>query len=455
MQNPKIQRTCARIEVYKFGGTSLRDSEGILKVIEIIKNFFANPNLDHSQLPTLLIVVSAMGKTTNRLEEIAQLSIDQKIESARERIISLMDYHRKNLFGCLPRGLDYSDQIVPEISQFQEQLFSIAKGLFLLGEVPPRIFDRIMSYGERISSSIMQKVLTLHGIPVQHISATEHVITDSSHKKAEILWMETKERITKSFNFFKQDSNKISLYLTEGYIASTSDGEITTLGREGSDFTAAIFSSILNAERMTVWKDVVGVLSADPKVNPNAKWIPKLSYEMAAIATFYGATILHPNTVRPLKEKNIPLWVRSYLTPEHCGTEISEVKNNKNEYSFFPEMFLIKSNLSYISIKIKNFDFVKSSDLSEITNFASQVGLSIYSSQISPFGLIIIVDHLPEEIEKFSYLISERFDLCQKFEVELVTILNPEKDNKYEPAAQKTIFWHFQDADKIQFVQKK
>src|SRR6056297_801248 len=310
--------------VYKFGGASIKDASAIKEMVKIVNQCDDN----------LIIVVSAMGKTTNRLENIARLWFNGKdIEAPLNELI---DYHQNIISGLF-------EQNVPD------NLNSIYESLWEKLRSTPSLdfnyeYDQIVSIGELLSTKIIASYFNILNTKAHYIDIREVIRTDRNFKQAGVIWNLTKRFALERFTF-----ENYKIYLTQGFIAASTNNQTTTLGREGSDYSAALLASACNAKKLVVWKDVPGIMNADPAWMSDAQKIDALSYQEAIELTYYGAKVIHPKTIKPLQERGIPLIVNSFLEPEKEGSLISKVDDSKNQLP----VYIRKQNQVLISIRPK------------------------------------------------------------------------------------------------------
>jgi aspartate kinase len=390
-------------KVFKFGGASVKDAEGIRNVAGIIRNF----GLKKGQV----IVVSAMGKTTNALEQILCLARDGK--EYADALDALAFSHintARNLFKAgeaaekVEEGLHgYFDELKKLLSQAQKVEYDF-------------IYDQVVSSGEYLSSFLLFSFLRLEGYPVQLLDAAGIIRTDDNWREGEVNLEESTRLVMNHVLPHLQDGN----VLTQGFLGGTDDGLRTTLGREGSDYTAALMAYFLNAESVSIWKDVSGVLSADPKWKPDAVLLPELSYQDAAELTFYGATVIHPKTIRPLAHKKIPLYVRSFLNPEANGTLVGpELKKQRQE------SWIRKNNQVLVSLSSRDFSFMEEKNIQEVLQAFSAAGLKMQMLQVSATSISIVTDWEKERLEKAFFKITDRYSMLFNQNLTLITIQNP------------------------------
>lgn len=330
-------------KVYKFGGAAVKDANGVRNLARIV-NAESNP---------LVVVVSAMGKTTNALEKIIELyqnRLDFSIE-----VKDLFNYH-----DSIIKDLFYHEAHM-DIERYEE-----FKKLFIqeINNAPTENldadYDRIICYGELLSTSIISAYLHVSGIENKWKDARCMIFTSEDYREGKVQWHLTEE-------FIRKQITGNGIYITQGFIGSNKDGKTVTLGREGSDFSAAVIAACLNAESVTVWKDVDGILNADPRWYSKAGLLSELSYNEAVEQAFYGASIIHPKTIKPLENKSIPLYVRSFIKSDNEGTVIHKAKHIK-----YPPVLIRKTNLVLVTISSFDFSFIVEENLQEIFSVFSQ-----------------------------------------------------------------------------------
>ncbi|MDP3002694.1 MAG: aspartate kinase, partial [Bacteroidales bacterium] len=320
------------MKVYKFGGASVKDAPGIRNLAKIVSLESEN----------LVVVVSAFGKTTNALEKVlkAWLTGDNVYKSLLEEIYK---YHQSVISELFTDKKTAAGKIYISFARLREYLLSEKRAAYDFE------YDQVVSYGEIWSTIIVAEYLKLNFSEVEWLDIRGNLLTDDRFRDANILWSESTKRIRGIFNFKTK-----RIYVTQGFIGGTVTGQTTTLGREGSDYTAAILANMLDAESVVVWKDVPGILNADPKWFPDAQKLDEISYKEAVEMTFSGAKVIHPKTIKPLHNKNIPLHVRSFFVPGEKGTII---KADATLKKIIP-VFIKKEDQILISILPKDFSFV-------------------------------------------------------------------------------------------------
>jgi aspartate kinase len=297
----------------KFGGTSVGTPEALIQSAEIIQN-------QRMQWDHLVVVISAMSGITDALIKCANLAVQNGsteylpvIDSIHERQIKTIE--------ALSLTSDYSDEVMSEINEYISDLKSFCNSINVIGEVTPRGMDAISSFGERMNIRILATLLNNMGMQSEAVDAMDLIITDDTYQNAVPINDLTKNKTTTRL---KPLLDKSIIPVITGFIGSTEKGVITTLGRGGSDYTAAIIGDCLNTTEVWIWTDVDGVMTADPRVAPNARSIPDLSYNEVSEMAYFGAKVLHPKTIRPVVERDIPLWVKNTFNPSHPGTRISK-----------------------------------------------------------------------------------------------------------------------------------
>ena len=327
------------MKVFKFGGASIKDAASIKNILEIISNY-SNDNL--------LIVVSAMGKTTNALEKVVENYFKNKSE-LKSSILEVLNFH-----------IDICNELFPKNHLIFSDINSIFQKIntFINSNKSPSysfVYDQLVSNGELISSKIIYNYMTFKNIESSFIDARDCIKTDSNFRGGNVKWDLTNKKIKQMFN----DSNT---NITQGFIASDKNNFNVTLGREGSDYSAAIFAYALNAESLSIWKDVPGLLNADPKFFSNTKLLKHISYSETIELAFYGASIIHPKTLQPLQKKEIPLNVKSFKNPESNGTKISK----GIDIDPLVPCYIFKDNLILLKLSSLDFSFMVEQNISKI-----------------------------------------------------------------------------------------
>ena len=327
------------MKVFKFGGASIKDASSIKNILEIISNY-SNDNL--------LIVVSAMGKTTNALEKVVENYFKNKSE-LKSSILEVLNFH-----------IDICNELFPKNHLIFSEINSIFQKIntFINSNKSPSysfVYDQLVSNGELISSKIIYNYMTFKNIESSYIDARDCIKTDSNFRGGNVKWDLTNKKIKQMFNHSNTN-------ITQGFIASDKNNFNVTLGREGSDYSAAIFAYALNAESLSIWKDVPGLLNADPKFFSNTKLLKHISYSETIELAFYGASIIHPKTLQPLQKKEIPLNVKSFKNPESNGTKISK----GIDIDPLVPCYIFKDNLILLKLSSLDFSFMVEQNISKI-----------------------------------------------------------------------------------------
>ncbi len=393
------------MQVMKFGGASVKEAAAVRNVASIIGRFLDQP---------CLIVISAMGKTTNHLEKLAYLARDGKEKEAWEQFEAIKLFHLEQLQGLF-RGANLQ-AVNQRVTPFFAEMQRLVRGILLLEEFPPRTYDRIVCYGELLSTTIVSAYLESQGTDARWLDAREIVKTDASYQQAEVIWTLTEKNIQQDVRPQMQAGRVL---ITQGFIGSTLEGNTTTLGREGSDYTGSIFATALGADSLTVWKDVPGILNADPRLRQHTVKIDHLSYEEAVEMTFYGATVIHPKTIKPMFNRGIPLNVKSFLAVEAPGTVISQQTNAEQITSY-----IVKQEQAFLRIKPRDFSFMEERLMQVIFDAIYKAGVKVNLVQNSAISLMLCVDHTPAVVSDLESLLLDRFEVEIRPELKLYTVLN-------------------------------
>jgi aspartate kinase len=384
------------MKVYKFGGASVRDGLGIRNLAEIVSEVSDN----------LVIVISAFGKTTNALEKVLKAWINDDL-SYRHLLDEVYSYHQSVITELFSQKGAVSGSIDNSFAALREYLSGGKKGDYDFE------YDQVVSYGEIWSTIIVAGFLKTIISDVEWVDIRGILLTDDRFRDANILWSESKSRVQKVFDFTGR-----RIFVTQGFIGGTVSGQTTTLGREGSDYTAAIIGNMIDAERVVVWKDVPGILNADPKWLPDAKRLDEISYKEAVEMSFSGAKVIHPKTIKPLHNKNIPLHVRSFLNPGEDGTVI---KSDAALREIMP-VFIRKEDQILVSILPRDFSFVMGDNLSRIFHTFMVNGIKVNLVEASAVSIDVCLD---DERPKVNALISDlksEFSAVYNEKVEMLSV---------------------------------
>lgn len=424
------KKEIGHLKVFKFGGASVRDAKSVQNMTKIIA---AHQN------EKLLVVVSAMGKMTNAFEALLEKAIEE--EPAEESILEIQEFH-SNIIQEL--DLTSHQALREDMEEIYEQLvhglngYSSAFGYDF-------VYDQTVSLAEVISTKIISAYLNKQGINTLWVDARKVVKTNNTHRQAMVDWGATQAMI-KSQVLPQMEEQVV---LTQGFIGSNAKYNTTTLGREGSDFSAAIFATSLNAESVTIWKDVPGVLNADPKKFENTKLYERLPYKEAAEMTYYGATVIHPKTIKPLAQKGIPLYVRSFQNMEERGTVIEEcIVPNLNP------AIIHKDNQTVISFKISDFSFINEGHIHTIFDHIKRLDLTINLMQNSAISFTICMDDNPKKREQLRTALMEEFRIYYNEGLEMITVKNYNQDTINELMEGKEVIIEQRSRNNFQMVYK-
>lgn len=383
------------MQVFKFGGASVKDAEGVKNLAQILKQ---------EKVTNCVVIVSAMGKMTNAFEALvnAILCNPSEKEKAFEYI---KNFHQKillKLFVSNSQERQTVNELLDELYRKTQQINSKDYDF---------VYDQIVGYGELLSTKIVSEYLNQSGVKNKWLDVRDCIKTDSTYRDANVLWEETEEHIQKNIN-------KEGITIVQGFIAADNKGNPTTLGREGSDYTAGIFAYCLGAKNVTIWKDVAGVLNADPRVFKETKLLRKISYEEAIEMAFYGASVIHPKTIQPLQSKNISLFVRSFKSPKSQGTEVTRGAALEP----MTPCFIVKKNQILVSIATKDFSFIVENNISEIFQLLHDFQLKTSLIQNSAISFSICVDNKFHQFDNFVEAVQPHYKVHFVKGVDLYTI---------------------------------
>jgi len=386
-------------KIFKFGGASVKDETGVRNLQAILNQ--------HSK-ERLVVVISAMGKTTNLLEALLQAYYYRT-----ERLCGLLKELKENHYTIARSLTPQNDKIITKLNTVFSQLEARL-------ELEPSDnydfdYDQIVSFGEQLSTKLISTYLNIEGLHNYWLDARHVIRTDSNFREGRVNWDVSTEYIRHHCNSLHY--NESQLIITQGFIGSTNENLTTTLGREGSDYTAAIFAYALDAESVTIWKDVPGLLNADPKIFPDAVKLDTISYEEAIELSYYGASVIHPKTLKPLQNKAIPLYVKSFYHPEQMGSLIASINVKNNIPSI-----IFKNNQILISLFPKDFSFIDVENLSHIFTTFSQYKMKINLLQNSALSFSICTDYDEKRIESVIHSLAKNYKVKYNKQVKLITI---------------------------------
>ena len=387
--------------VFKFGGASVKDAKAVKNVANVLSMF---PN------EKIVVVVSAMGKTTNLLEEVVNALWSKDIAGFNYYVNEALKYH-----------LGIVDQLFSEphkaVMNFLEATFNnlLDKSKTPLSSNYDFEYDQIVSLGEVISTYIVEAYLVDQTFEAAWLDARKLVITDSTYRNGTVNWELTQQAISETVPALFKSSK---LLITQGFIGGSNEKATVTLGREGSDYTAAIFAYCLDAQSVTIWKDVPGMLNADPKWFDNTVKLNQISFQEAIELAYYGATVIHPKTIKPLQNKSIPLYVKSFVDPSLEGTVISQ----STEFDTLVPSFIFKMNQVMFAVTPKDFSFIVEENLRQIFDCISSNGVQINMMQNSAISFDFVVDAKPIILDQLAAELALNYDVTIVKELELVTI---------------------------------
>lgn len=388
------------MKVFKFGGASVNSADAVRNMAQVVQS--------HLESKPLMVVVSAMGKTTNLLEKLVPGSAD--VSSANTLRQQLEVYH-----------LDIAKSLIPNdktiIKKIQDLLHQLDNTIVSLQPDAAHYnynYDQVVSFGEIISTTIIAEYLNHLGINTLWSDARQLIQTDNHYREGRVDW-QASETATKTL---LADSITYSVILTQGFIGGTVDHKTTTLGREGSDYSAAILAYCLNAESVTIWKDVPGFLNADPKFFADTVKISQIPYNEAIELAYYGASVIHPKTVKPIQNKGIPLFIRSFITPEAEGSSIGDYK------TIVPEtpLYIFKNNQILLSILPRDYSFIAEDNLQVIFGILSKIGIRVNLMQNSALSFSICIDNNPQLINPLIEELKSMFRVRYNENLQLITI---------------------------------
>lgn len=390
----------------------MRDADNIKNVASILHKY---------QHDNLVIIVSAMGKTTNALEEVVSAYFEQKGNA-----FELLNEIRQKHYVIMENLFDKNDNVYALVND------TFVEVEWVLEDAPhdtfDYIYDQIVSIGEVLSSKIVAAYLNKIGLKTTWLDARDVLRTDDTWREAVIDWDVTIANAQHKVLPIFDSTEGGHFVLTQGFIGSTKDNNTTTLGREGSDFSAAIFAHCLDAEAMYIWKDVPGVLSGDPRIFKGVKKMDKISYEEAIEMTYYGATVVHPRTIQPLMAKNIPLNVRSFVEHDTPGTVIvGDIADNVEgtSVSVYPPIFMAERNQVFLKISNKDFSFLVESHIAELFTIFSQYHIFVNLLQNSGGYFYVSITHAPDRERELMRDLRAKFNIEEHHNVDLLTIRHP------------------------------
>jgi aspartate kinase len=384
------------MRIFKFGGASVKDAAGIKNVYNVLQKV---------GFDDVLLIVSAMGKTTNALEVVVKDYFD-KSASLQSSIQDVKKYHNQILLDLFEDDKNLVFKAVSDLFGELEHFLSHNKS--------PNynfVYDQIVSFGELLSTTILSHYMNYRDLKTTWIDVRNYIKTDATYRDAEVDWEKTQKNISKI-------AKKKALHITQGFLGSDDNGFTTTLGREGSDYTAAIFAYCLNAQSVTIWKDVPGVMNADPRYFENAILLNQISYREAIELAFYGASVIHPKTLQPLQKKEIPLYVKSFVEPLLPGTSVSKGADLE---PYLP-CFIVKKNQLLMSLSSIDFSFIMEENISEIFALLHEYKIKVNLIQNSAISFSVCIEDKFGNFQSLKNILSKKFKVAYNENVSLYTI---------------------------------
>ena len=417
--------------VFKFGGASVKDADGIVNLAKVVKKYSADQ---------VLIVVSAMGKTTNALENLTKAFVNGS----------------EGFQGIFDDIKTYHYTIIEKLFEPYHPIFNDVANTFVeiewLIEDDPHedydfVYDQIVSVGELVSTRIVNAYLNKEGLKSQWVDVRGYIHTDNTYREGAVQWAKTRETINTGIPGLLQKG----IVVTQGFLGGTSENFTTTLGREGSDYTASIFAACLGAESVTTWKDVPGILNADPKYFEDTVKFDELSYNEAIEMTYYGASVIHPKTIKPLQNAKIPLFVKSFTDPEAPGTLIHENSDNK----FIKPVIILKQNQVLLSLSAKDYSFISEDHLSNIFKMFAQNHIKVNMMQTSALSFSVCFDLNEGRFKRLLKDLSTDFKAKFNNNLSLITVRHCLQSSLKELTAGKTVLMEQLSRNTVQMVVKE
>jgi aspartate kinase len=416
--------------VFKFGGASVKDADGIINLADVVRRY---------QDERLLIVVSAMGKTTNALEKLtkAYLSGDTAMHAIYEDI---KKYH----YTIIEQLFEPSHPVFDEVANTFVEID------WIIEDEPQDdydfIYDQVVSIGEMVSTRIVNAYLNKAGLKSKWLDVRGYIHTDNTYREGIVQWDKTHTSISQEIPALLQKG----IVVTQGFLGGTSENFTTTLGREGSDYTASVFAACLGAESVTTWKDVPGILNADPKFFEETVKFDELSYTEAIEMTYYGASVIHPKTIKPLQNAKIPLLIKSFTDPDAAGTVIKESGVSK----FSKPVIILKQNQVLLSISAKDYSFISENHLSSIFGLFAQNRIKVNMMQTSALSFTVCFDLYQERFKKLLQELNQDFKIKYNEGLTLITVRHYSSDSLKELTEGRNILMEQVSRNTLQMVVK-
>ncbi|NHN26549.1 aspartate kinase [Flavobacterium jejuense] len=417
------------MKIFKFGGASVKDADGVKNVTSV---------LEKVGYKNTLIVVSAMGKTTNSLEVIIK-NYFEKSNQLNASVQEVRKYHNQILLDLFD---DEDHEVFFTVNAHFDDL-----EYFLRSNKSPNynfVYDQIVSYGEIVSTTIVSYYFNERGLKNSWLDVRNLIKTDTNYRDANVNWEQTQNLITKKIE-------KNELYITQGFLGSDPNNFTTTLGREGSDYTAAIFAYCLNAKSVTIWKDVPGVLNADPRYFEETSLLNQISYREAIELAFYGASVIHPKTLQPLQNKEIPLFVKSFINPLLPGTSVSQGADLEPHLP----CYIIKKNQLLLSLSSLDFSFIMEEHISEIFALFHEHKLKVNLIQNSAISFSVCIEDKFHNFQEVKSILEKKFKIAYNENVSLYTIRHFDQNATQIVETNKTVLLKQISRETLQVVTKE
>jgi len=417
------------MKIFKFGGASVKDADGVKNVCSVLEQ------VGHENV---LIVISAMGKTTNALELVVK-NYFEKSKELQASIQEVKKYHNEILLDLFEnenhKAFAATNELFTELDYFINHNKSPNYNF---------VYDQVVSFGELISTTIVSHYFQYKGINNNWLDVRNFIKTDATHRDANVDWEQTQQLI-------KKNIKKNTLYITQGFLGANPNNFTTTLGREGSDYSAAIFAYCLSAESVTIWKDVPGVLNADPRYFENAILLNQISYREAIELAFYGATVIHPKTLQPLQRKEIPLYVKSFINPLLPGTCVSKGADLEPETS----CFIVKKNQLLLSLSSLDFSFMMEENISEIFALFAEHKVKVNLIQNSAISFSVYIEDKFGNFDALKNSLAKKFKISFNENVSLYTVRHFNEEASQIVEKNKTILLKQISRGTLQVVTKE
>lgn len=417
------------MRIFKFGGASVKDADGVKNLAHV---------LEQVGFDNTLLVISAMGKTTNALEVVIRNYFDKSNE-LNASLQEVRKYHNQILMDLFDNE---EHEVFYEVTSLLDDL-----EYFIRSNKSPNynfVYDQVISFGELVSTTIVSFYLKEVGIKNNWIDVRNFIKTDTNYRDANVDWEQTQTLI-------KKGVKKNTLNITQGFIGSDENNFTTTLGREGSDYTAAIFAYCLSAESVTIWKDVPGVLNADPRYFENAILLNQISYREAIELAFYGASVIHPKTLQPLQRKEIPLYVKSFVNPLLAGTSVSKGADLEPHVP----CFIVKKNQLLISLSSLDFSFIMEEHISEVFALFHQYKVKVNLIQNSAISFSVCIEDKFNNFEELRKILAKKFKVSYNENVSLYTIRHFDEKSTAIVETNKTVLLKQISRETLQIITKE